>query len=318
MHPICSWLGILLIPGALLLSVTALGDETENKLMEFEFNAREVQRQFDVKCLVTAYVQVPDSMKSSDSLKFSGAGNVRFLRYTANESTFRVDASSWILDETFSPSRMLGESSELMIENKFYSAGIKKERDFMGTPRHLRIDPIWMLMLTADSQANGKGATESAAMDIIEDSVFVESMEGVGRELDYGVWISKKNRLAILELGFEKGRDMPSSVRYFYSTGNSFPEGSEFGRKYLTSGREVSSAKIAWKEIDELWVPERVEMIRGKGGGIHVTQYWDFMDWSLGTNVDLTRLDPEIFKSGPVSSEILFKLREQIGGKHEK
>ena len=111
---------------------------------------------------------------------------------------------------------------------------------------------------------------------------------------------------------------MPSVFKHYYSVSGPLAEGEEKGGRYRTRLKLVSSAKVAWKKLGDEYVPLRAELIRGWKGGLYITQFWDFVEWRLGDDVDEARLDEEHFRTKVRLNESTTILRESIESKVNK
>ena len=232
-------------------------------------------------------------------------------RFTAIGDKKRFDVAVEQLGTNLGSGAPIETVCELMIDGKVWNAGVDEPFKVFTSLPQSRPAPLSMCMLTVDTQANGNGATHEELLRCFEMLQFVDSFPSNRKEVDCGTWIYK-NRKMLLEVEFQKGLEMPVGFNYYFSISMPLPEGEEFSGKYREKLKKVSSARVKWKKLGNLFVPERIEMSRGWKGGNYINQIWEFTDWRLGANVDEKRLDKELFVKGPGAFEILAELRADL------
>lgn len=290
---------------AALLPTSCGAQGVEDKLLDFIMNSKDVQKRYDVKCSQTSTEEFPES-RGIDPGAF-----VKLMRFTADGSRKRRDISISKLDLSFDEGELFGHWCAIEDAGKYWKVGQKAPSSSTDVPMLYRTDPVSMLLLTLDSQANGKGATDAAVWELFEVINYVDSFSH--KDMTFGVWVSD-NRKLILEVGFMKNDEMPTSIKHYFSFKGTIAEGGERNGRYRSSLKLVSESRIAWKKMKDLYVPLRASLSRGQKGGVQITQFWEFADWKLGDEVDLTRLDLDSFANSSMATEIK-KLRKEISTK---
>ena len=287
---------------AALIPTSCEAQGVEDKLFDFIMNSKDVQKRYDVKCSQTSTEEFPES-RGIDPSAF-----VRLMRYTADGSRKRRDVSISKLNSSFDEGELCGNWFAIEDAGKYWQVGQKVPSNSTDLPMLYRTDPVSMLLLTLDSQANGKGATHAAVSELFEVINYVDSFSE--KDMTFGVWVSD-NRKLILEVGFMKNDEMPTSIKHYFSFKGTIAKGDELNGRYKSSLKLVSESRIAWKKMKDLYVPLRASMSRGQKGGVLITQFWEFADWKLGDEVDLRRLDLDLFANSSMATEIQ-KLRNEI------
>lgn len=285
------------------------GQVTKKALANFLINSDGVQQAYDVKCRITSSSEFPANRNLGPRLSFT------HLRYTVQKDKRRNEVVSSDVDDSLLPTNTL-QWAELSAEGKVWQVGESDNVKEHSIPIVFRVDPVSMFVLTMDSQSNGKGATQRAAQDYLNDLEFVEELLIEGERV--GVWIHPK-RMAILEVCCSSRSDaeMPTAFRHYYGL-SPLPPNDEIGGKYHALFKRVSSATISWQRKGGMWVPNRAELTRGWKGGVYITQYWEFFDWQLGSAVEEGRLDPVSFSKNEALSSVISELNKNIHSQLEK
>lgn len=292
-----------------LLHGSTWGQATEEALANFLINSEDVQQAYDVKCRMTSSSEFPANRNLGPRLSFT------HLRYTVQKDKRRTEVVTSDVGDSLLPTNTL-QWAELSAEGKIWQLGESDNLKEHSIPMVFRVDPLSMFVLTMDSQSNGKGATQRAAKDYLNDLEFVEEFVIEGERV--GVWIHPK-RMAVLEVCSSSKSDveMPTAFRHYYGV-SPLPPNEENGGKYRALFKRVSSATISWQKKGDTWVPNKAELTRGWKGGVYITQYWEFFDWQLGSAVEERRLDPVSFSKNEVLSSVISELNKNVHSQLEK
>jgi hypothetical protein len=286
---------------------SAIGQEGEDFLLDFIDNAERVQRQYDV-----TYIEL-SSLKWPEDRKKEQEDHVTVVRQTAAGEKRRIDVIVTSLGLTSGSTEIMEVHSEMKVGSKIFLVGESGEVTHSQLDLAYHSDPVSKLMLTLDSQANGKGGTQEACMDLFNSCGYVETREVNGKTTS--VWIGK-NRKMLLEVGFEKTHPMPYSFRYLFVKDGVLSDGDEFAGKYDSKVRSVSESKISWKKEGELFLPTKALMSRGFEGAVQIKIEYDFVEWKIGDQIDMKRLDEAAFVTEKNYRDTIIQFRNKLVGQY--